>query len=143
MVDRLSEDLRKVTSRRSDQPTESAAQAKRRRTITAEEFLAQKAALACGDCGHVGLNERLNPNNRGFQVLCPACGSRQPLGVPFLKQREPQTRRPLTRSGESLDDLWNAWGNRCAGWRTLSGGVGRIRPRPRAASCPAACGRWG
>jgi hypothetical protein len=84
--------------------------------MTVDEFLSQQDSLRCIDCGHVGLIEEYRQQNNGRQVLCPACPSRKPLGsVVFLKQKGPRVRQPLSRSGESVEEVWAAWDNRCVG----------------------------
>jgi hypothetical protein len=83
--------------------------------MTITEFSEQKTTQPCKDCGMVGVETQLNPNNNGLLVHCPHCGSKRPWGsLLYLKQNENRRpARPPLPDGETLDSIWERFGNRC------------------------------
>lgn len=81
--------------------------------MTVEEFLMQQADLVCRACRLRGvLRYERNYNNNALQVVCP-CGSRSPLAtVTNLKQNTRRQRKDYPM-GESPDEVWAKWGQRC------------------------------
>jgi hypothetical protein len=80
--------------------------------MTRIEYDAEVARRPCQQCGHEVSLEH-NPNNNALQVICPSCGSRRPWGpVVNLKQNNRKGRKPLP-DGETLDSVWERWGNVC------------------------------
>lgn len=84
--------------------------------MTAEEFDSQRAALACQQCGAIGLEVLHNVNNNGLRPQCPHCGSGQPLrGIMWLSQNS-AAKRKVTRpsSDPTPAEVWEVNGNCCA-----------------------------
>lgn len=82
--------------------------------MTVTEFAHESASRPCGACGHLGVVSELNPNNNGLLVLCPHCGSKRPWGsFQYLKQNEARRSRPPLPDGETLDSIWEKFGDRC------------------------------
>jgi hypothetical protein len=83
--------------------------------MTLNEFDVQRVARPCRLCGVVGVATQHNPNNNGLLVYCPHCDSKRPWGaLLYLKQnagRRPA--RPPLPNGETLDSIWEKFGNRC------------------------------
>src|SRR5687768_6207437 len=82
--------------------------------MTRLEFDA-RADEPCQACGAAVMLEN-NPNNGATQVVCSGgiCRlARRPWGlVVNLKRTTKKTRKPLP-DGESLDAVWDRWGNVC------------------------------
>ena len=85
------------------------------RNMTIAEYDEQRERHSCAQCGRMGMVTELNPNNNGLQVLCPHCGSKRPWGsLLYLKQNErKRARRPPLPNGETLDSIWEKFGDRC------------------------------
>lgn len=83
--------------------------------MTLSEFDRQRAIRPCGSCGGGLVTTELNVNNNGLLVCCGTCGSKRPWGsVLYLKQRTEQRRtRPPLPDGETLESIWEKYGNRC------------------------------
>jgi hypothetical protein len=83
--------------------------------MTLSQFTEQQATRACRQCGVIGVVTDLNPNNNGLLVCCPHCGSKRPWGsLLYLKQNErKRPPRPPLPDGETLDSIWEKYGNRC------------------------------
>ena len=80
--------------------------------MTRTEYDSIAAERTCEHCGQVVALEH-NPNNNAIQVICKSCGSRRPWGrVINLKQNTKTIRKPLP-DGETLDSIWDKFGNRC------------------------------
>ena len=82
-------------------------------SMTLSEFEQAASALACQQCGAVGLALDRNTNNGGVRPSCAACGTKAPLaGVQWLSQGHHKPRRlPGSPSGP---EVWTANGNHCA-----------------------------
>ena len=82
--------------------------------MTLDEFERERNARPCKACGATGLATRRNPNNNGLQVFCPHCQTGCPWGsLLYLKQTERRSARPPLLAGETLDSIWERFGNRC------------------------------
>jgi hypothetical protein len=83
--------------------------------MTLTEFASIRESRACKGCGCIGVVTELNPNNNGLLVRCPHCGSNRPWGaLLYLKQStSQQATRPPLPNGETLDSIWEKFGNRC------------------------------
>jgi hypothetical protein len=83
--------------------------------MTSEEYNEQRETRPCSTCGRFGMETDLHPNNNGLQVRCPHCGSKRPWSsVLYLKQNErKRARRPPLPNGETLDSIWEKFGDRC------------------------------
>jgi hypothetical protein len=83
--------------------------------MTLSDFDQQRNRRPCASCGMSGLVTQLNPNNNGLLVCCPHCGSKRPWGsLLYLKQNERKRQaRPALPDGETLDSIWEKFGNRC------------------------------
>ena len=83
--------------------------------MTRAEFDVDRDVRPCRECGSTGLTTQLNPNNNGLLVRCPHCDSKRPWGsLLYLKQNEQKrTRRPPLPNGETLDDVWARYEDRC------------------------------
>jgi hypothetical protein len=83
--------------------------------MTLSEFDQERHVRPCGRCHATGLITQHNANNNGLLVYCPNCGSKTPWGsLLYLKrsERKRPTRPPLP-DGETLDSIWEKFGNRC------------------------------
>jgi hypothetical protein len=83
--------------------------------MTLAEFEYERTVRPCVGCGHTGLVTQHNINNNGLLVICPTCGSKRPWGaLLYLKQNihKRPSRSPLP-NGETLDSIWEKFGNRC------------------------------
>jgi 5-methylcytosine-specific restriction endonuclease McrA len=83
--------------------------------MTLPEFASIRETRACDHCGKFGVITERNPNNNGLLVRCPQCGSKRPWGsLLYLKQRSTKrAARPPLPDGETLDSIWEKFGNRC------------------------------
>ena len=82
--------------------------------MTAAEFEAQRATLACRACGHVGLDPYPQPNGNGLGAQCPACESKTPLiGVMWFPQGGSRQALWHTRKDYSPREVWRAAGDHC------------------------------
>ena len=83
--------------------------------MTVPEYNEQRDARPCASCGRIGMSTEFNANNNGLLVVCTHCGSRRPWGsVLYLKQNERRrAARPPLPNGETLDSVWEQFGNRC------------------------------
>jgi predicted RNA-binding Zn-ribbon protein involved in translation (DUF1610 family) len=85
------------------------------RGMTVNEYNEQRETRPCSSCGSLGMATDLNPNNNGLLVRCPHCGSKRPWGsLLFLRQSErKRLRRPPLPNGDTLDSIWERFGDRC------------------------------
>jgi hypothetical protein len=83
--------------------------------MTLAQFEQERTVRPCTDCGAMGVVTAHNPNNNGLLVRCPSCGSKRPWGsLLYLKQNERRrSARPSLPDGETLDSVWEKFGNRC------------------------------
>ena len=83
--------------------------------MTLAEFNARRNHNPCNSCRRFGLTTQHNPNNNGLLVCCPHCESKRPWGsLLYLKQNERKRQaRPVLPDGETLDSIWEKFGNRC------------------------------
>lgn len=103
--------------------------------MTVQEFEARQRTLVCRHCGSLGALTT-QKTHAHVEVICPGCRKWDPIGgAPYLNQNGPQTRRPLTRAGESVRDTWRRWQDRCAGCGVTwdeSEALGLLRERQHA-----------
>lgn len=83
--------------------------------MTVSDFARERELRPCGHCGIIGVVTEHNPNNNGQLVCCSSCGSNRPWGsLLFLKQNERKRKpRPPLPDGESLNSVWEKFGNHC------------------------------
>ncbi len=83
--------------------------------MTLAQFGVERTNRPCSQCGYIGAVTEHNPNNNGLLVCCPSCGSKRPWGsLLYLKQNErKRPARPPLPEGETLDSIWEKFGNRC------------------------------
>jgi hypothetical protein len=80
--------------------------------MTVQEFDATgKYERPCLHCRRLGMARELNEHNQQ-RVVCPHCGSKTAWGSFNLKQNGRTTRRPYPL-GESLDEVWARFDDRC------------------------------
>jgi len=80
-----------------------------------EEFHARHAEWRCRACLQYGTLEiAYNTNNGGAQPVC-RCGDRRPFGRLIYLSQKPtaRPRRKQYRDGDSVDEVWERFGNRC------------------------------
>lgn len=83
--------------------------------MTREEFEQRARTEPCHGCGSEVALER-NPNNNATQVVCTNSGCRQarrPWGLVLNLKTTNKTRRKEYPDGESLDEVWARFDNRC------------------------------
>ena len=82
--------------------------------MTVAEFQIERKNRPCRECGQNSVETELNPNNNGLLVHCQHCGSKTPWGkLLFLKQKEKRSARAPLPRGETLDSIWEKFGNHC------------------------------
>lgn len=83
--------------------------------MTKQEFDELQPTLACRHCGESGrLSTGINRNNNGMFVKC-LCGWPNPLeGVFFLGQKPRAKTAKRAAQDETMDEVWERFGNRCS-----------------------------